>query len=257
MTLVVFSDLDGTLLDHARYDWRPAAPALAALRRRGVPLVLATSKTAAEVGPLHAELALGETPAIVENGAGVYRPGHADKPATGDYARLRAALDTLPPEIRASFRGFGDMSAAEVARLTGLTEDAAILARRRVFSEPGLWTGTAAGQAAFQAALAAQGIAARQGGRFLTLSFGRSKADAMAEVARDLGATETIALGDAPNDIEMLQSATHGVIVRNDHGPGMPRLPEEASGRIRRTTAPGPAGWSEAVLDLLGETEGG
>ncbi|MGB9606864.1 MAG: hypothetical protein ACPL88_13400, partial [Bryobacteraceae bacterium] len=47
--LAVFSDLDGTLLDTARYDFTPALPALAALRRHGFPLVLVSSKTRAEM----------------------------------------------------------------------------------------------------------------------------------------------------------------------------------------------------------------
>ena len=46
---VVFSDLDGTLLDHSTYSWKAAAPALAALRDRGIPLILASSKTSAEI----------------------------------------------------------------------------------------------------------------------------------------------------------------------------------------------------------------
>ena len=47
--LVIFSDLDGTLLDHQTYSPAPARPALEALRARAIPLVLCTSKTRAEV----------------------------------------------------------------------------------------------------------------------------------------------------------------------------------------------------------------
>lgn len=67
--LLVFSDLDGTLLDHTTYSYAPARPALAALRARDALLILASSKTAAEMLPLHQELDLGEAPMIVENGA--------------------------------------------------------------------------------------------------------------------------------------------------------------------------------------------
>jgi len=47
--MVVFTDLDGTLLRHEDYSWLPAGPALAELRRRRIPLVIASSKTRAEI----------------------------------------------------------------------------------------------------------------------------------------------------------------------------------------------------------------
>lgn len=247
---VVFTDLDGTLLDHESYSWAAAAPALDALKARAVPLVLASSKTAAEIAPLHAALGLGDTPAIVENGAGIWRPGAASDDDSA-YRRLRRVLEGLPKELRVYFRGFGDMSAFEVAELTGLSREAAARARARQHSEPGLWSGDAPTLERFLGTLEAAGLAARQGGRFLTLSFGATKADRMAEIATDLGATTTLALGDAPNDIEMLETATAGVIVKNDHGTPLTRLTGEDEGRIIRTDAPGPAGWNHAVLSWL------
>jgi len=248
---VVFTDLDGTLLDHESYSWDAAVPALEALKAAGVPLVLASSKTAAEIADLHADLGLAEIPAIVENGAGSFRPGE-DGDDDSAYRSLRRALEALPKELRVFFRGFGDMSAFEVADITGLSRDAAALARTRQHSEPGLWAGDAATLEAFVAALGAQDIAARRGGRFLTLSFGATKADRMAEITTGLGATTSLALGDAPNDVEMLKAADTGVIVKNDHVPPLPRLTGEDAGRITRTEAPGPAGWNLAVLDWLG-----
>lgn len=253
--LVVFSDLDGTLLDHETYSWEPARDALDALARHGVPLILATSKTAAEVEVLHRELGLGGHPAIVENGAGIYRPGAADSDDSA-YRALREALNDLPADLKNVFRGFGDMDDAEVARVTGLTLDAAARARRREHSEPGIWQGDAATRAAFVAALRQRGITARAGGRFLTLSHGRTKADALRILARRMDARRTVALGDAPNDLEMIEAADIGVIVRNEHGPGIPPLPGERARTIRRTRRPGPAGWAEAVLDILNETGG-
>ncbi|SDI31609.1 HAD-IIB family hydrolase [Salipiger marinus] len=251
MRLVVFTDLDGTLLDHGSYRYDAAAPALATLRRHNIPLILASSKTAAEIAPLHAALGLGHWPALVENGAQRMVPGQP--PACDDYPRLRAALNALPRELRAGFRGFGDMDAAEVTALTGLPPEDAARARDRRFSEPGLWSGTESQLARFLQALAAQGLQARQGGRFLTLSHGGTKADQMAAIMSDLGAEQSLALGDAPNDAEMLQTATRGVILPNPHGRPVPPLPGEVTGHITRSTLPGPEGWNAAVLAHLSD----
>ena len=46
---VIFSDLDGTLLDSQTYSFQAAEPALLALRKQGTPLVLCTSKTRVKV----------------------------------------------------------------------------------------------------------------------------------------------------------------------------------------------------------------
>ena len=248
---LVFSDLDGTLLDHHSYGHAPAAPALAALRARGIPLILASSKTAAEIAVLHAELGLGTAPAIVENGAGLWQPGEGSSQDASDYRRIRAALQALPAALRRPFTGFGDLGEKGIAMATGLPPEAARAAARRQHSEPGLWTGDDAGLLAFAAALAPQGITARRGGRFLTLSLGGTKAQMMAQVARRYGAPLTVALGDAPNDAEMIEAADLGVIVRNDHGTPLPPLDGEASGRVLRTALPGPAGWNAAILDFL------
>ncbi len=249
MRLAVFTDLDGTLLDHGSYSYAAAQPALAALNARDIPLILASSKTAAEIAPLHADLGLGDWPAIVENGADRISPGALSEDAP-DYEKLRAALADMPDHAT-HFQGFGDMDAEEVARVTGLPLEGAALARKRRFTEPGLWSGSDAEQDAFLEALAEQGIHARKGGRFLTLSFGGTKAQQMAGIMTDLGCDTSIALGDAPNDIEMIETATRGVIIRNDHGNGIPPLPGEQTGRIRRTALPGPEGWNAAILDLL------
>lgn len=247
--LVVFTDLDGTLLDHVTYDWEPARPALAALARIGAPVVLSSSKTAAEITRLQVDMGLAGHLAICENGCGLV--GAATGAGTGAHAALRRELDLLPPQLRQAFRGFTDMPLTEVMDLTGLPRDDAARAKARDFSEPGLWLGDASGRAAFLDALRARGVSARQGGRFLTLSFGGTKADRMAEVIAHYRPARTIALGDAPNDIEMLEAADTGVIVSNPHHAPLPPLHGEDTGRIIRTDRPGPAGWNKAVLALL------
>src|SRR5713226_6564538 len=70
---LIFTDLDGTLLDARTYSWAGAEPALAEIERRRIPLVLVTSKTRAEVEPLRRKLGHAH-PFITENGGGVFIP---------------------------------------------------------------------------------------------------------------------------------------------------------------------------------------
>lgn len=248
--MIIFTDLDGTLLDHETYSMEAARPALAACAARSIPVIPATSKTAAEIAPIMREAGL-TGPAIVENGAGVAWPGQK----LGDAAQwlaIRAALDGLPETTRALFQGFGDWTPAEVSARTGLSLEAARLAKERQFSEPGDFLGTGEQEDAFIAALAASGISAVRGGRFLTLSLGCNKASRMKEVRECLGATgPVIALGDAPNDVAMLLEADTGIVVANPAHEPLPPLDGEDEGRIVRTRLAGPAGWNEAVLRIV------
>lgn len=251
LQLLVFSDLDGTLLSHADYRWDAAKPALQALRRIGAGVVLASSKTAPELLALRADLGLEDWPLIVENGAGLLPAHSVNLPNRSQYHALRQILVDLPRELCAPFRGFGDMTSIEISDLTGLDPDAATRAAERAFSEPGIWSGPDASRDAFLRALGAKGVTAHQGGRFLTLSFGQTKADQMAAIIAKYAPNQTVALGDAPNDIEMLNAAGTGIIVANPQGNPLPALEGERSGRIIRTDLPGPEGWNAAMLDLL------
>jgi mannosyl-3-phosphoglycerate phosphatase len=251
MPLLVFTDLDGTLLSHRDYRWDKAQPALDRLASVGAGVVLASSKTAPEISRLRQGMALEHWPAIVENGAGLLEAYAQAAPDASNYARLRSRVIKIRAALRAGFHGFGDMDVAAISHLTGLSLPDAQLAQQRAYSEPGVWSGTDEEKAVFLEELQAQGISAREGGRFLTLSFGRTKADQMAQITAKLAPRQTIALGDAPNDVEMLEAADVGVIIANPHKPPLPLLQGEISGRIIRTTDEGPEGWNTAILAHL------
>ncbi|AJY48359.1 HAD-IIB family hydrolase [Martelella endophytica] len=252
---IVFTDLDGTLLDHETYSLEPARPALAALKQRGIPLILASSKTEAEMRPIAADIGIDD-PMIVENGAGVVNLPDGAAGEDGVYARLRAVLDDMPRDLRQNFAGFGDWSDEEVAQKTGMPLETARLARMRRFSEPGLWNGSEDERDAFRGILDQHGFQAVQGGRFFTLMPKTSKADAMRKVAalyREMSDEPlvTVALGDAPNDAAMLEAADIGIIIANPAHAALPETARERAGFIRRSEKPGPAGWNDMILQLL------
>lgn len=246
LPLLVFSDLDGTLLNHHDYSWDAAKPALKHLRDLGAGLVLASSKTAAEIVGFRQAIGFSNMPSIVENGAGILQPNHPETGGPSEYLNILNILHHLPP----GFRGFADMNVQEVCDRTGLDPVGATKAMDRRFSEPGVWDGAPEDLDTFLSEARQHGLKARQGGRFLTLSFGKTKADAMSDVIRQLKPERTIALGDAPNDLEMILAADTGVVVANRHGASIPIQTPEAEQRMFRTTREGPEGWAEAILTL-------
>lgn len=256
---LVFTDLDGTLLDHDSYSFEAARPALDLLKARGIPVILASSKTEAEMRPIADGIGISH-PMIVENGAGVVglnaETTVGDAHSSNRYMRLRTLLRELPKELGACFAGFGDWDVEEVSRQTGLPLSSAALARQRRFSEPGLFTGTDAEKRVFLDYLDAHGFTAVQGGRFFTLMPKTSKADRMAEVvahyqrgSRD--PVRTVALGDAPNDLAMLEAADCGIIIANPAHAPLSVTERERQGAILRSEQAGPEGWNTMIRQLV------
>jgi mannosyl-3-phosphoglycerate phosphatase len=256
---LVFTDLDGTLLDHDSYSFEAARPALDLLAARGIPVILASSKTEAEMRPIAQAIGISH-PMIVENGAGVVGLG-ADDPASGSdsaspYSRLRAFLREIPKELSDCFEGFGDWDVARIAEETGLAPASAELARQRRFSEPGHFAGSEVQRKAFVELLEAQGFTAVRGGRFFTLMPKTSKAERMADIVahyrHEGGETiRTVALGDAPNDLAMLETADCGIIIANPAHTPLPVTDRERQGAILRSEQSGPLGWNIMIHQLV------
>lgn len=70
---VIFTDLDGTLLEREGYSYTPALPALNLIAKHNIPLILNSSKTVAEILSLRTELG-NRHPFVVENGAALFSP---------------------------------------------------------------------------------------------------------------------------------------------------------------------------------------
>ena len=256
---IVFTDLDGTLLDHDSYSFEAARPALDLLNSRGIPVILASSKTEAEMRPIAEAIGIAH-PMIVENGAGVVglkpETRDSDPDSSSPYKRLRDFLREIPKELSACFQGFGDWDTARIARETGLPAASADLARQRCFSEPGHFSGSESQKRTFVALLEAEGFTAVQGGRFFTLMPKTSKAERMAEVIahyrRETDDTiRTVALGDAANDLAMLEAADCGIIIANPSHKPLPVTERERQGTILRSDEAGPKGWNIMIHQLV------
>ncbi len=260
--IVVFTDLDGCLLDHHSYDHRPALPALKRLKSLGIPVLPVTSKTLEEIRALPFDF--GAVPLISENGMVTDIPdGFLPRPYesaqtryTGKtYEEILAFLEILPAEIRALIKGFADMSAREVSDITGLDFQSAVKARVRQASEPFLWSGDEEQFATFKRRADKSGLQITRGGRFFHLMAQGGKVQAMAAmldfIVRSFPGfyVISIALGDSENDKEMLASADYGVVIPNDDGSGLEIT--NARGHVIRAPKPGPEGWGAAILRLL------
>lgn len=267
-THLVFSDLDGTLLDHHSYSHAQAVPALEVLETLGIPVFLVSSKTRAEMLPLRRRLHNAH-PFAAENGAAVFIPeGYfpAQPPETtcrdGFWVRELAAprqrwidlLETLALRFPDRFEYFARADDAGIAAMTGLGAAEAALANRREYSEPVQWRGGARDLDAFLAACAEAGATVSRGGRFYSLGSGGDKGAALRwlrdQFAKAAGIPHirTLAAGDGANDVPMLEDADTALLVRAPDR-AFPELVRSEG--VLRSNAEGPAGWAEGVAQWL------
>ncbi len=258
---VVFSDLDGTLLDGRDYSFAAAASALALLQNRDIPLVLCTSKTRAEVEVLRRQLG-NRHPFIVENGGALYVP-HGTFPfavpcqrRTAEfqilelgtpYADLVRELAALKQRTGVRLRGFSDMSVAEVAGCTGLGPADAARAKEREFDEPFL----VPHEADRQRVLAASRLPISRGDRFFHLASsdkGRAVTALLELYRRARPGLISIGLGNAANDRALLAAVDVPILVGRSDG-GYDR--EVALPGLCYAEGTGPQGWNTALMAML------
>ena len=261
--LIIFTDLDATLLDHNTYRFDAARPALERIRQEAIPLILTSSKTFEEMVEWHHRLHL-DVPFIFENGGGLAFPLHMVPPAKetvqhGDFRiqllspRYEAILTVLSPlKDRFRFRGFADLTPEAIAKETGLPVPLARKAKKRLCSEPIIWEDTPDKLEAFRAELAKHGLQIIKGGRFFhVLGNQASKGKAVTIIQQYFqqtgGRWASIGVGDSPNDLPMLEAVDIPVVVQRPDGRYLQPLPEHAV----RAEGIGPVGWNRAILALI------
>ena len=283
---LIFTDLDGSLLDHHSYSFSPAVPLLAELETLSVPVIPITSKTFTEVMMLRHQLD-NRHPFIVENGAALYVPSRYFK-VQPEHALLengfwvlrnvprRAKWQQLLAQRVADFSGefetfdsvYAASGAAGVAAITGLEMPAAEMANQREHSEPVHWLGSPQRKQSFIYRLQEAGATVLQGGRFLNVGGDVDKGRAMLQL-RDLyladaslpatnhqesnnSHCEILAIGDSNNDVAMLEVASSALVIRaDDRSP--PSLKRTENCYTSRQI--GPEGWVEGVNLWLKKTD--
>ncbi|MBW2001928.1 MAG: HAD-IIB family hydrolase [Deltaproteobacteria bacterium] len=262
--ILIFTDLDSTLLDDQTYDFSPARPALKIIHSRKIPLILVSSKTRAEIEFFRELLSL-ETPFIAENGGGIYFPTSFALPKEYPYEKIdrfhalfmgRPIKEVLERSKKLkgdfNFRGFSEMSVQEIASLTSLTLENALRASKREFDEPILLQNFSDNQEIFCEKAAQYGLDCVHGGRFIHLFLGGNKGRAVEKVLdiykQRKGAIFSIALGDSPNDISMLNAVDRAVVMQGRDGTYIKGL---AHPDIITTEGNGPEVWHRVMLSIL------
>jgi len=147
---IVFTDLDGTLIDFESYSPKVAGPLARKLVRRKISLGFLFLKNAG--GAIASHEGNGFiNPCIVENGCGIFVPENFDLlsdqpskaiPGFGKLVKLgvsnlkiQKAIAKLSLDMGIDFRPYSKLTPLKISKITGLSEAATQRAQNREFSE--------------------------------------------------------------------------------------------------------------------------
>ncbi|MEW6713622.1 MAG: HAD-IIB family hydrolase [Nitrospirota bacterium] len=266
--LIIFTDLDGTLLDYSTYSFDAALPALQLIKEKNIPLIICSSKTRTEIEHYRKKL-YNHYPFVSENGGGIFIPkGYFNfEPSDpglvieedkqyyiirlgAKYSDLRNTLNELRTE-GFDIRGFGDMSVEEIASLTKLRKEEAEMAKDRDFDEPFVFTDGEKSVLKLLDKIKSKGFNYTQG-QFHHILGNSDKGKAISILTdlyrKDFCEISTIAIGDNPNDLPMLEKADIPVIVQK---PDRSYEPMISLPNLRKADGIGPDGWNKAVIEIM------
>jgi mannosyl-3-phosphoglycerate phosphatase len=268
---LIFTAVEGALIDPRTRTHAPANDALQELERLKIPWILMSPGTRAQLDPIRRNLGHGH-PFVTEMGGGIFLPdGYFNVKIPGierrgrylcvplgrPYKEVCEELDDLAEECGIGLTGFHSMSPREIGENTGVRLRDAELLREREFDELFFFT-TADDEAIarFTERASELGFRARPGNTFWRFSAGCNPATAVRKLTKLIQEASpvklhTVGVGASEEDLEWLSCVSHAVML-----PGGPSLMDHAAevrgGNIAVGDTPGPAGWNSYILNIIG-----
>lgn len=265
--VVIFTDLDGTLLGQETYSFEPAQPALHLIKQKGIPLILSTSKTRAEI-ELYRRKLENDHPFISENGGAVFIPKDYfsfrfpyDR-ETEEYSVLELGtfylqiievLESIKEETGIKIKGFFDFTEEELISLCGLSLKEAEFAKKREYDEPFVIEGGEKEVEIVKKKIEEREMNYVWGGRFHHI-LGKNDKGKAVEILKKLYGNEffsisTMGVGNSLNDLPMMLAVDYPVFLkgREDHALKIPLKIQN----LILVEGEGPRAWNDVILSLI------
>lgn len=276
--VLIFTDLDGTLLNFKTFDVAPILPFISKLKDAGIQIIPNSSKCHFEIKEIISKINL-ECPYITENGAAIYipknlflkQPQGSTEQGKNWVLTLGIEKDIINQKIRqTSFKKYmkfilflRNMTKLQKSYYTGLKPESLDRTDEREFSEPLIWMGSNTELDNFKKALNEEGLSIIHGARLLHLTGLNTKGEAMKILSdyyseidyfdnQEKNEIKVISCGGSKNDLSMLEISDYAVVIRL---PDMRPIGLRRKNNVFNSRKIAPLGWQETLeeMDLIKE----
>ena len=256
-TVVIFTDLDGSLLHRDTFQFDTIKDYIKSLVNKGIIIIPNSSKTEKEIEKFNEELGIN-LPYISENGSSI----HGLNLITSNFpdklilSREKEELikifeNKVPEKLKDKCFQISKMGKKEQENILGQKDKKLKDALNRKYTLPFLFKGDKKQKNKLLKILNSNSLTLQEGGRIVNLCDNINKVKSMNRVIKILKKTEdkikTIAVGDNYNDLDMLKSCDIPCLVFNDKF----KLDHINIDNLIFSNKPSPEGWADVIKKAL------
>lgn len=272
INLVIFSDIDGTFLDHNTFDEGKNFDILDTLTRCDHHFIFNSSKTFHEIKKLQ-EAHSATHPFICETGGGIYHKDMTldsfDQKRDGynimfESKRVNTFHNIVMKEIDDGFRQdleiFDNIDETRKRRLSGLSAENLRLASKRDFSMLIKWKSDQKRFKLFRSVLSRHNLSIIKGSRFYHICGHQNKGKALLYFLAKLSSSRkitnfiTVGIGDSNNDVDMLLNVDFPCVVQSPSSAGL--VKKIRNRNLIQSKNHAPKGWEECVHSVFTKITG-
>ncbi len=257
LTIVIFTDLDGSLLHRDTFQFDSIKDYIKSLVNKGVIIIPNSSKTEKEIEKFIEELGVN-LPYISENGSSIHglnliTSNFPDKLILSREKEeiLKIFENKVPEKLKEKCFQISKMSKKEKENILGQKDEKLKDALNRKYTLPFLFKGDKNEKNRLLKILNSNSLTFQEGGRVSNLCDNINKVKSMNRVIKILKKTEdkikTIAVGDNFNDLEMLRNCDIPCLVFNDQF----KLDQININNLIFSNKPSPEGWADVIKMAL------
>ena len=255
--VLIFTDLDGSLLHRDTFKFDVIKDYLNKLLSKGIYIIPNTSKTEKEILDFNKELG-SNLPFISENGAAIKGLDllNSNLPKELILSREKNYLTkifekSVPLNLQNKCKWLSEMNKKKQNLIFGLENKKLQMALDRKYTVPFIFDGNKIEKKELSQIVKKKGLAIQEGGRVINLTDKVNKAKALQVFVRFFKKNnkkiKTIAVGDNYNDLDMLKVSDFPCLVFNDKF----TLDQIPINDLIATNKPSPEGWADVIKMAL------
>ena len=260
--ILIFTDLDGSLLDKETFKFDVIKDYFKELVRNGIIIIPNSSKTEAELLDFNEQNNL-DLSFITENGSSIHGLNkiHHNLPDKIIISRtINEIRNVYEENISLDFKNktthILELEIEVQQKILGLPLDKIKLAIKRDHSLPIKFNGTEIEKKEFTKILKNSGLTIQTGGRIMNICDNVNKSKAMSKTIELINKEIdneiiTIGVGDNQNDIDMLKQSDYACLVKNDKfDSSLVNIDN-----LIKSTEPSPRGWADVIKTAIQKIE--